>query len=136
MLKGPASHPSVRTFSVITGLLGLAVAGGVTLVAQHPRRDVSVTALKYAFRVAGADGPEIRVKQDDLVRVSVSVPGDDIPHSFTINDYRINKRVEPGKTVSFDFRADRAGEFEIYCNLTLDDRCVKEMKGKLVVDGK
>jgi heme/copper-type cytochrome/quinol oxidase subunit 2 len=133
---GPASLKSVHAFSVITGLLGPVVAGGVSLVAQHARRDVSVTAVKYTYRIAGADGPEIRVKQDDLVKITVSVPGDDIPHSFSINDYRINKRVEPGKPVMFEFRADRAGEFEIYCNLTIDDRCQKEMKGKLIVEGK
>jgi heme/copper-type cytochrome/quinol oxidase subunit 2 len=120
----------------VTGLLSLLVIGGVSLVAQHARRDVSVTAVKYTYRIAGANGPEIRVKQDDLVKITVSVPGDDIPHSFSINDYRINKRVEPGKPVTFEFRADRTGEFEIYCNLTIDDRCLKEMKGRLVVEGK
>jgi heme/copper-type cytochrome/quinol oxidase subunit 2 len=108
----------------------------VSIVAQHARRDVAVTAQKYSYRVAPGDGADIRVKQDDLVKVTVSVPGGDIPHSFTINEYRINKRVEPGKPVTFEFRADRAGEFEIYCNLTIDDRCQKEMKGRLVVEAK
>jgi heme/copper-type cytochrome/quinol oxidase subunit 2 len=121
---------------VIAAVLALAVTAGATVVAQHARRDVSVTAQRYTYRVAGSSGPEIRVKQDDLVKITVSVPGDDIPHSFTINDYRINKRVEPGKPVTFEFHANRAGEFEIYCNLTIDDRCQKEMKGKLVVEGK
>ena len=136
MATRPAAIKSVRAFSVISSLLGLAVAGGVTLVAQHARREVSVTAVKYTFRVSGSNGSEIRVKQDDLVKITVSVPGDDIPHSFTINEYRINKRVEPGKPVTFEFRADRTGEFEIYCNLTVDDRCIKEMKGRLIVEGK
>jgi heme/copper-type cytochrome/quinol oxidase subunit 2 len=132
----PAVLKSVPAFSLVSSLLGLAVAGGVSIVAQHARRDVAVTAQKYSYRVAPGDRGEIRVKQDDLVKVTVSVPGGDIPHSFTINEYRINKRVEPGKPVTFEFRADRAGEFEIYCNLTIDDRCQKEMKGRLVVEAK
>ena len=136
MTARPASLKSVGAFPLIAALLGLAVAAGVTVVAQHARRDLSVTARRYTYRVAGSNDADIRVKQDDLVKITLSVPGDDIPHSFTVNDYRINKRVEPGKPVTFEFHADRAGEFEIYCNLTIDDRCQKEMKGKLIVEGK
>ena len=35
----------------------------------------------------------------------------DIPHSFTIDKYRIAKRVEPGKPIVFEFRADQPGRF-------------------------
>ena len=56
----------------------------------------------------------------------------DIPHSFTIDKYRIAKRVEPGRPIVFEFRADQPGRFPIYCNLTADERC-KEMVGELVV---
>ena len=73
----------------------------------------------------------IDVRQDDLVRVTFST--DDIPHSFTIDKYRIAKRVEPGKPIVFEFRADQPGRFPIYCNLTADDGC-KKMIGELVVD--
>jgi heme/copper-type cytochrome/quinol oxidase subunit 2 len=34
--------------------------------------------------------------------------------------------------VTFEFRADRAGTFPFYCNLTIDDGC-REMRGELVV---
>ena len=110
-------------------LLGCAVlAGG--LVAQS-KRDVSVSARKYAFEPA-----EIRVQQDDLVSITFSA--DDIAHSFTISDdhYRIDRRAEPGKPVSFRFRADKPGTFEIRCTLTIDDRCVRDMRAKLIVVGK
>ena len=53
--------------------------------------------------------------QNDLVRVTLH--SGDIPHSFTIDGYRIAKRVGAGQTVSFEFRADQAGTFPIYCNL-------------------
>ena len=56
----------------------------------------------------------------------------DIPHSFTIDKYRIAKRVEPGRPVVFEFRADQPGRFPIYCNLALDEKC-KDMHGELVV---
>ena len=94
------------------------------------------TAATFLSRRAGTTtaGDEIRVQKDDLVRITFSV--EDIPHSFTIDAYRISKRAEPGKPASFEFRADRAGTFEIYCNLTIDDQCAQKMKGRLVVDAK
>lgn len=112
---------------VIGLALTFVVEGAIVLVAQN-RREVSVAARKYSF------GGEIRVQKDDLVRITFSA--EDIPHSFTIDRYRISKRAEPGKPVSFEFRADQPGEFEIYCNLTIDEQCAQKMKGKLVVEGK
>jgi heme/copper-type cytochrome/quinol oxidase subunit 2 len=108
-----------------------ALASGVPLRAQT-RRDFTVTARRYAFEVAGSGSPEIRVMQNDLVHITFSA--DDIPHSFTIEEapYRIMRRAEPGKPVVFSFRADQAGRFRFYCNLTADERC-REMTGTLVV---
>jgi cytochrome c oxidase subunit II len=88
-------------------------------------RNFTVSAHKYAFTPA-----HLEVRKDDLVRVSFSTG--DIPHSFTIDKYRIAKRVEPGKPIVFEFRADQPGRFPIYCNLTADDGC-RKMIGELVV---
>jgi heme/copper-type cytochrome/quinol oxidase subunit 2 len=92
------------------------------------QRNVAVTAKKYAF-----DPGRIEVNQNDLVRVTLH--SGDIPHSFTIDGYRIAKRVAAGQTVSFEFRADQAGSFPIYCNLRQEDGC-RTMRGELVVHGK
>ena len=101
------------------GLLAQAQEGG-------SERKVTVSAHKYAFNPA-----RIVVHQNDLVRVSFST--DDIPHSFTIDKYRIAKRVEPGRPIVFEFRADQPGRFPIYCNLSVDDGC-KKMVGELIVE--
>jgi nitrous oxide reductase len=116
---------------VIGLALTFAVEGAIVMVAQN-RREISVSARKYSYSAGGSG--DIRVQKDDLVRITFSV--EDIPHSFTIDRYRISKRAEPGKPVSFEFRADQAGEFEIYCNLTIDEQCAQKMKGRLVVEGK
>jgi len=92
---------------------------------SQAKRDVTVDAKKFAFNPA-----RIEVTQGDVVRVTL-ISGD-IPHSFTIDDYRIAKRGEPGKPVTFEFLADRAGTFKFYCNLTIDDGC-RKMAGELVV---
>ena len=127
----------MRSNAVVCGVfvvliaLAIGIGGAITLVAQN-RRDISVTGRKYSYRAGDSD--VIRVQKDDLVRITFSA--EDIPHSFTIDEYRISKRAEPGKPASFEFRADRAGEFTIYCNLTIDERCARDMKGRLIVEGK
>jgi plastocyanin len=131
---------SRRGAALAAGLIGFGVGltGGVltsrvgvtTLLAQEQaptRRELTITARKYGYAPS-----RIEVTQDDLVKVTINVPGDDIPHSFTIDGYRIAKRVGAGQTVTFEFRADQAGTFPIYCNLRQDERC-REVKGTLVV---
>ena len=93
--------------------------------AQESTRAFTVSARKYAFAP-----PRLEVRQDDLVKITLTT--DDIPHSFTIDGYRIAKRVNPGQTVVFEFRADEAGRFPVYCNLTIDEGC-KAMRGELIV---
>ena len=101
----------------------------VALLAQEGgQRSVTVSAYKYGFTPN-----RIEVHQDDLVRITFSTK--DIPHSFTIDKYRIAKRVEPGKPIVFEFRADQPGKFPIYCNLAADDGC-RKMIGELVVTGR
>jgi len=123
---------------VLTGAAALAwtTLGGTDALAvrlgaqeQAPvQREVTVAAKKYSF-----DPGRIEVNQNDLVRVTLR--SDDIAHSFTIDSYRIAKRVAAGQTVTFEFRADQAGTFPIYCNLRQEDGC-RTMRGELVVHGK
>jgi len=87
-----------------------------------------ISARKYAFSPA-----RVEVRQDDLVRVTLT--SQDIAHSFTIDQYRISKRVGSGQSVVFEFRADQPGRFPIYCNLSADSGC-REMTGELVVNAR
>ena len=88
-------------------------------------RPFSILAKKYSFAPA-----RIEVYEGDLVRVDLRTA--DIDHSFTIDSYRIAKRVTTNHPVTFDFRADRAGTFPIYCDLKIDDGC-RRMKGEFIV---
>jgi heme/copper-type cytochrome/quinol oxidase subunit 2 len=129
------TFPAARRFHVRLALAVLltAVAIGAAARAQS-KKDFTVVAHKYGFTVDGR-GSEIHVQQNDLVRITFST--EDIPHSFTVEDetYRIMRRAEPGKPVTFEFRADKPGKFPFKCTLTVDERC-KEMQGFLVVDAK
>jgi heme/copper-type cytochrome/quinol oxidase subunit 2 len=103
-------------------------------VLAQTKREVGVTAVKHEFRVAGSDRAEIHVTQDDLVRVTLT--SNDIPHSFTLPDYRIQKRVEPGRDVTFEFRAEKTGRFEFFCSLSTDSCRERGMVGTLIVSPK
>jgi heme/copper-type cytochrome/quinol oxidase subunit 2 len=133
MISGSALRWTALVLGVACGAIAALAQEGGRLSAGSRRLEqaesreqkFSVSAHKYDFSPA-----RIEVQQDDLVRITLTTQ--DIPHSFTVDKYRIAKRVEPGKTVVFEFRADQAGRFPIYCNLSIDEKC-REMHGELVV---
>ena len=101
-------------------------SGATTGQEQMPnRREFDLTASNYRFTP-----DRLEVKQDELVKLTVR--STDVAYSLTIDEYRVSKRVPAGGEITFEFRADRAGEFPFYSNLTSDSRH-KTMKGELVV---
>lgn len=127
------SRPPAPPRAAIALTVALAVLGGLAAAAtrvpaqeQAPtQREFDITARKFEFSPA-----RIEVNQDDLVKITLR--SSDIAHSFTVDAYRIAKRVGGGQSVTFEFRADQPGTFPIYCNLKQDDGC-RQMKGQLVV---
>ena len=114
--------------AVVVAAVLLLLRGQRPAVAQDQApivRPWAVTASRYHF-----DPPRIEVFQDDLVKIDLRT--DDIAHSMTIDAYRIAKRVSPGQSVTFEFRADQPGIFPYYCNLQLEDGC-RQMRGELLV---
>ena len=92
------------------------------------RREFTIVAKEFRFSPA-----RIEIMQDDLVKLTVR--SEDIAHSFTIDEYRIVKRVPAGGSTTFEFQADRPGTFPFYCTLTSDPGH-KMMHGDLVVRAK
>lgn len=59
---------------------------------------------------------EIRVKKGQKVRIELT--GKDMMHDFMIDELNVkSERVTPGQTVTVEFTADQAGEFEYYCSV-------------------
>ena len=114
-----------RTLAITTLALGGLALASVAVRTQGQVREFSVTGSDHTFSPG-----RIEVQKDDLVKVTFTAG--DIAHSFTVDAYRIAKRAGAGQTVVFEFRADRAGNFPYYCNLTQDDKC-RQMKGELAV---
>jgi|KBSSwiStaDraftv2_1062776.scaffolds.fasta_scaffold273045_2 heme/copper-type cytochrome/quinol oxidase subunit 2 len=92
------------------------------------KRDITLTARNYRFSPA-----RIEVAQDDLVKLTVT--SEDNAYSLTIDEYRVSRRVPAGGSTTLEFRADRAGTFAFYSNLTNDARHA-QMRGELIVRSK
>lgn len=127
----------ILRFITLVGLLstttlsisGAHVAGtpvvSETLEQTPAVREITVKARRYAFNPA-----RIEVNQWDIVKITLIA--EDVPHSFTIDEYRISKRASPERSVTFELCANKPGRFIFYCNLTADERC-REMRGELLV---
>ena len=89
------------------------------------RREFTVTARDYSF-----SPNRVEAQQDDLIKLTVQ--SKDNAYGFTIDDYRVSKRVPAGGSTVIEFRADRPGTFAFYSNLSNDSRHA-QMRGQLVV---
>jgi len=113
----------------VGGVVATAPAVGRLLAQEAPnRREFTVVAKDFHYAPT-----RIEVTQDDLVKLTIR--SEDIAHSFTIDEYRISKRVPAGGSTTFEFQADRPGTFAFYCGLT-GDPSHKMMRGELVVRSK
>ena len=117
IVLGPATALAV-TWPAETHSLAIQTQGAT-------ERSFSVVAKRYSF-----EPPRLEVFEGDLVKIELRAL--DIAHSFTIDEYRISKRVGPDQPVTFEFRAERAGTFAFYCNLQTDEGC-RRMRGELVI---
>ena len=118
---------------ILIGVGGALLVGPhvVRLLAQDQapnRREFTIVAKDFQYSPT-----RIEVRQDDLVKLTVR--SDDIAHSFTIDEYRISKRVPAGGSTTFEFQVDRPGTFPFYCALT-GEPGHKMMHGELVVRSK
>ena len=89
------------------------------------RREFTITAGNFEF-----SPNRLEVTQDDLVKITLR--STDEAHSFVIDGYRIMKRVPANGSITFEFRADKAGTFAFYCGMTGAEGHSR-MKGELVV---
>jgi heme/copper-type cytochrome/quinol oxidase subunit 2 len=97
-----------------------------TTTQDDRRREVAVTVTDGAFEPVRIDA-----RVNDIVAVTLTAG--DTPHGFSLDAYRIAKRVEPGKPLRFEFRADTVGTFPFYCSLTGADGRPHEERGQLIV---
>ena len=122
---------SIGLFLITAGAcLAAPVAARLAAQEQVPNRPPPITIVARDFRFSP---DRVEVTQDDLVKVTVK--SEDLAYGFTIDKFRISKRVPAGQTMTVEFRADQAGTAEFYSNMTSDPRHA-QMRGQLIVRGK
>lgn len=88
-------------------------------------REITMTAKKWEFEPS-----TIEVNKGD--RVVLTITSEDVKHGFAIDDFGVAVTLEPGKTVTTEFVADKAGTYDFYCSVYCGSGH-RDMVGKLVV---
>lgn len=100
---------------------------GTTTPESSPQlRKFTITARKWEF-----DPSTITVKKGDTVQFTVMSV--DVTHGFSIPDFNVNKTLEPGKSINFEFIANKIGTFSFACSVYCGEGH-KDMKGTLIVE--
>ncbi len=114
-------------------ILALAMITGLAAVvyATHssPRADdmkvIRLTAKKFDFTPG-----EITVKKD--VPVALELTSSDRVHGFSLPDFKLTAKIEPGKVTRVVFTPDKTGEFAFSCNIFCGSGH-EDMSGRLIV---
>ncbi len=74
---------------------------------------------------------EIRVNEGDTVRITLNAI--DMPHDWVVDELDARTEIaQPGETVTVEFVADQAGEYEYYCSV--GQHRAQGMVGTLIVE--
>ena len=87
--------------------------------------EIQMTAKQFEYSPS-----TITVKKGD--RVKLLITSQDVTHGFSLPDFGVSATIEPGKTTTVEFTADKAGTFEFRCNVFCGTGH-PNMKGTLVV---
>mgnify|MGYP001608666298 FL=1 len=88
-------------------------------------KEFKITAKQFSFEPS-----TIEVNKGDKVRIIITSV--DVPHGFSVPEYSINERLDPGKPKTIEFTADKQGTFTAFCSVFCGSGH-SGMKGKIVV---
>ncbi len=114
-------------------ILVLAITTGLGVLAypthSAPRADdvkvIRITAKKFDFTPS-----EITVKKG--VPVALELASSDRVHGFSLPDFKLTAKIEPGKVTRVVFTPDKTGEFTFSCNIFCGSGH-EDMAGSLIV---
>ena len=113
-------------------VLALAMTAGLGVLAYPTHsaspadvKVISITAKKFDFTPS-----EITVKKG--VPVAVELTSSDRVHGFSLPDFKLTARIEPGKVTRVEFTPDKTGEFTFSCNIFCGSGH-EDMAGSLIV---
>lgn len=122
---------------LIGGIIYITLPGGMgNTMDGMPNHTMMIhpTGVRREFNVRtynwGVDPGIMEVDAGDTVVLRVT--SDDVDHGIGINEFLINRRVQPGTPITIEFLADKRGTFEIYCSVPCGEGHLT-MKSKLIV---
>jgi cytochrome c oxidase subunit II len=86
---------------------------------------IRITAKKFDFTPS-----EITVKKGEPVALELT--SSDRVHGFSLPDFKLTAKIEPGKVTRIGFTPDKTGEFTFSCNIFCGSGH-KDMAGRLIV---
>ncbi|MGI9023852.1 MAG: cupredoxin domain-containing protein [Acidimicrobiales bacterium] len=60
---------------------------------------------------------DLKAGKGNKVEIKVTNTATDKPHGFSIDGYGVAKTLDPGKTETISFTADKAGTYRVFCQL-------------------
>jgi heme/copper-type cytochrome/quinol oxidase subunit 2 len=89
-------------------------------------------ALSFWFEKGKIEKPVLEVSKGDLVVLRLT--SSDVVHGFSLKDFGVfvSHGIQPGKTLTVSFIADKVGDFTFSCNAICGNNH-KDMQGTLVV---
>lgn len=107
-----------------TADIGGAVSGDVELL-DNPLKEFTIDAFNFGYSI-----PEIKIRKGQKVTIILTNSGG--THDLVIDELGVDSgKIVTGDSVTFDFVANEAGEFEYYCSV--GNHRAQGMVGKLIV---
>lgn len=102
--------------NAVLALAAVALLASLAGCASEPPADaraIDVDVKRYDY-TPGTDTP-INLTQGETIILRLH--GKDVTHGFSIVGYGVNVEVPPGQTIEVTLKADKAGDFTIYCTV-------------------
>jgi len=96
-----------------------------TITSTGEIKEFQITASQFSF-----EPNIITVNKGDTVKLKIKSV--DVTHGFTINEFGVNEKLEPGKMIDVEFVAGKTGAFSFYCSIFCGNGH-SGMRGELVV---
>jgi plastocyanin len=122
-MRGGRPRGGAPSRVVLALLVTLTPAPFAPALPRGAEESIAIAASEAGFRPA-----LLTLRKGETVRLALSTR--DREHCFALEAFRIEKRIVPGRTTSFDFTPDRVGSFGFYCCLEPDNA---SQRGRVVV---
>lgn len=103
---------------VITTALVFALGAGVIVFAPLPGRSVRPANRHFRVEASSFKFSPATIKVNAGDHVTIDLVSTDVVHGLYVDGYDISVMVDPGRTASLSFVANRAGMFRLRCSVT------------------